>query len=212
LNKKKKVLITIFSIFSILIGLSGMIISLIGISFINSHIREFENISDLSQSIGSAIWDASQMLINSNETSENIAESIRSANNTIVYVSEVSYDSGEAFNQVAGIVGFEILGYTPFVDAGQYFNDIGNNLIGLSQELETVQVNLETNASDLDRAGKDLNSISEELRIVSEKYNNAIESFSVSNIIKTIKYILIYTSLINIVFIFNGIIFLILRT
>jgi hypothetical protein len=212
LNKKKRALITIFSVFSILVGLSGMIISLTGISFINSHIREFKNISDLGQSVGRVIGDASQMLKNSDDASIDIAESLRTANNTIIYASEISYDSGEAFNQVADIVGFEVLGYSPLADSEEYFRDIGSNLIGLSEELETVQINLEENASDIESIGGDLNSISEELSIVSAKFSHTIESFSIYNIVNTIKYILIYIIIINAVFILNGIMFLILRT
>lgn len=211
MQNKKRILITFFSIISILVGLAGMILSISGIFILNSHKNNFDNINDLSTSVGRAIEDTSQMLKNSNETSGHIAESIRTTNNTISYASEISYDSGMAFNQVAGMVGFEILGYQPLGDAGEYFSDIGNNLIGLSEELSTVQGKLETNASDIERIGKDLESISVELEVVSTGFNQAIESFNIYTILMTIKYLLIYTAILNAVFILNGIMFLILR-
>lgn len=211
MQTKKKILITIFSIISILFGLSGAILSFGGIFILNSHKNDFDNINNLSLSVGRAIEDTSQMLKNSDETSGHIAESIRITNNTIIYASEISYDSGIAFNQVAGMVGFEILGYQPFGDAGEYFSDIGNNLIGLSEELSTAQGNLETNASDLERIGKDLENIAEELGVVSARFNQTIGFFSIYNFVTIIKYLLVYVGILNVVFILNGIMFLILR-
>ena len=84
-------------------------------------------------------------------------------------------------------------------------------MIGLSEELSTVQGKLETNASDIERIGKDLESISVELEVVSTGFNQAIESFNIYTILMTIKYLLIYTAILNAVFILNGIMFLILR-
>jgi len=60
-------------------------------------------------------------------------------------------------------------------------------------------------------SGKDLESISIELEVVSTEFNQTIESFSVYNFLTTIKYLLVYIAILNVVFILNGIMFLILR-
>ncbi|MEE8324572.1 MAG: hypothetical protein V3R31_02855, partial [Candidatus Humimicrobiaceae bacterium] len=163
MQPKKKILITIFSIISILIGLTGAIASFGGIFVLNSYEENFDNINDLSLSIAGTIEKTSDMLINSNETSEHITESIRTTENTIAYASEISYESGMAFNEIAALVDFEILGFQPLGTAGDYFTDIGNNLIGLSEELSLAEDDLEINASDLERIGQDLENISIEL-------------------------------------------------
>ena len=208
---KKRVLITIFSAISILVGLSGCVLSFGGIFLLGSHRNDFDNINSLSLSAGRTIEDASKMLKNSEATTTHIADSIRIINNTIGYASEISYDSGLAFSHVADMVGFEVLGYQPFGDAGVYFSDIANNLTGLSEELDTAREYLETNAYDIERIGKDLEVISAELGNVSIRLNQSIGSFSIYNLVNTVKYILIYTGILNIVFILNGVMFLILR-
>jgi len=207
----KKIFITIFSIISILFGLTGAIASFGGIFVLNSYEESFDNIHNLSLSIAGTIEKTSEMLINSNETSGHIAESIRTTKNTIKYASEISYDSGMAFNEIADLVDFEVLGFQPLGAAGDYFADIGNNLIGLSGELSLAEDDLEINANDLERIGQDLENISIELGNVSTRFNRTINSFSIYNLILIIKFLLIYLGILNIMFILNGIMFLILK-
>ena len=207
----KKIFITIFSIISILFGLTGAIASFGGILVLNSYEESFDNIHDLSLSIAGTIKETSDMLINSNETTGHIAESIRTTKNTIDYASEISYGSGMAFIEIAGLVGFEILGFQPLGTAGDYFTDIGNNLIGLSGELSLAEDDLEINATDLERIGQDLENISIELRNVSTRFSQVINSFSIHGLVLIIKYLLIYSGVLNIMFILNGIMFLILK-
>ena len=211
MQTKKKIIITIFSIISILFGLSGAIVSFGGIFVLNTYEESFDNVHDLSLSVARTIKETSDMLKNSNETSEHIAESIMITKNTINYASEISYDSGKAFNEIADLVGFEILGFQPLENAEDYFNDIGSNLIGLSEELSLAEDNLEINASDLERIGHDLENISKELGDVSTRFNQTINSFSIYNLALIIKYLLVYLGILNIIFILNGIMFLIIR-
>ena len=208
---KKRIFITIFSIISILFGLSGAIVSFGGIFVLNSYEENIDNIHELSLSVAGTIEKTADMLKNSNETTGHIAESIRITKNTISYTSEISYDSGMAFKEVAGLVGFEILGFQPLWAAEEYFNDIGNNLTGLSEELSMAEDNLEINASDLDRVGRDLENISTELGDVSTRFNQTINSFSIYNLVLIIKYLLVYLAVLNIIFILNGIMFLIIK-
>jgi len=210
LQTKKRILITIFSIISILFGLCGAVFSFGGILVLNSHKEDFSNIHNLSLSVTSAIEETAEVLQNSDKTSEHIAESIRTTKNTLSYASEISYNSGIAFNEVAGMVGFEILGFKPLEGAEGYFSDIGNNLVVLSEELSIAQDNLETNAFDIERTGRDLVNISEELENVSTLFNQAINSFSIYNFILITKYLLVYSGILNMIFILNGIMFLIL--
>lgn len=207
----KKIFITIFSIISILFGLTGAIASFGGIFVLSSYEESFDNIHDLSLSIAGTIEETSDMLINSNETTGHIAESIRTTKNTIDYASEISYDSGMAFNEIAGLVGFEILGFQPLGTAGDYFTEISNNLIGLSEELSLAEADLEINATDLERMGQDLENISIELGNVSTRFSQTINSFSIHRLVLIIKYLLIYSGILSIMFILNGIMFLILK-
>ena len=207
----KKIFITIFSIISILFGLTGAIASFGGIFVLNSYEESFDNIHDLSLSIAGTIEETSDMLINSNETTGHIAESIRTTKNTIGYASEISYGSGMAFNEIARLVDFEILGFQPLGTAGDYFIEISNNLVGLSEELSLAEADLEINATDLERMGQDLENISIELGNVSTRFSKTINSFSIHSLVLIVKYLLIYSGILNIMFILNGIMFLILK-
>ena len=211
MKTKKKIFITIFSIISILFGISGAIFSFGGIYVLNSYKESFDTINDLSKSVAETLEETADMLKNSDETTGHIAESIRITKNTINYTSEISYESGLAFNEVASLASFEILGFQPLGAAEDYFNDIGSNLIGLSEELSMAEANLEVNASDLERTGDDLESISIELMDVSKEFSQAIDSFSIYRLVLIIKYLLVYLAILNIIFILNGIMFLIIK-
>jgi len=210
MKTKKKILITVFSIISILFGLCGAIFSFGGILVLDSYRQDFENIHNLSLSVAESIDEVAEALKNSDDTSEHIAESIRTTRSTLGYASEISYDSGLAFNEVAGIVGFEILGLRPLESAEEYFSSIGDNLVILSEELSVALENLETNASDIERTGRELVNISEELEKVSVLFNETIDSFDIYNLVSIVKYLLIYMGMLSIIFILNGTMFLML--
>jgi methyl-accepting chemotaxis protein len=204
--------ITIISILSILFGLSGAAVSFAGIYILDSNKENFDNIHELSLSIADAIEEASAMLENSDDTSKHIADSIRTTKSSINSASQITHDSGVAFNEIAAVVGFEILGFKPLETTEDYFEDIGNDLILLSEDLETAQEDLEINASDMERIGNDLKNISIELDDVSSRLNRAIDQFSVFRFVLIIKYLLVYLGILNMMFVLNGIVFLSLRT
>ena len=58
------------------------------------------------------------------------------------------------------LIGFEIIRFKPLEGEEDYFKDIGNNLVGLSEELDSGTANMETNTSDLDKISGDLEVIS----------------------------------------------------
>ncbi|MEA2015594.1 MAG: hypothetical protein U9O59_02605 [Actinomycetota bacterium] len=206
--KIKRVIITVFSVISILFGLFGAVFSVGGIIVLNSHSEDFDNVNSLAVSVSDTIRVVAEVLENSGETTGNIEESLLTASDTLGYASEISYDSGTAFGDIADIMGFEILGYKPLEDTEDYFSDIGDDLIVLSGELEKAQEDLKANASDAERTGEELVEISGDLKNISELFDRTIDSFSIYNIISTLKYILIYICVLNIIFIFNGIMFL----
>jgi len=163
---KKRLIVTVFAIISILFGLSGAILSFIGFWELNSLREDFYNMDNIGMSVAGVIEETARMLEKSDETFGNIADSIMSTNDTIDYASEISNDSGVAFNKIAGITDFDILGFKPFSGAKEFFNDVGNNLIGLSEELKNSHKNLKINASDIRSIGDDLEKISVELEEV----------------------------------------------
>lgn len=208
---KRKPLITIFSFILILFGLCGAVFSFSGIFILENHREDFNNIHSLGLSVAAAIEETAEALNNSNETSKNIAASIRNAEDTLGHASEMSYESGEAFNEVSGMLGFEIFGFRPLEGAEGYFNDIGDNLIALSGDLDTARGNLEINATDIEKTGQDLVNVSKELQNVSILFNQTLDSYNIYGFVLAIKYLLIYLGILNIIFILNGFMFLILK-
>lgn len=211
MRSKKRIVITFFSIILILFGFFGTAGSLAGIYLLGSKQEELSNIQEMSLSVASVIEETSEMLGNSDATTSHIAESIRITKSSINNASEISYDSGMAFSEIAGVMGFEVLGYKPLESTEEYFEDIGDNLVSLSEDLGAAEDSLEVNAADMERIGRDLEGISIELKEVSEKLNQVIDSFDINNITMIIRYLLIYLAVFHIIFILNGIIFLSLR-
>jgi hypothetical protein len=207
---KRKPLIIIFSFILILFGLCGAVFSFSGIFILENYREDFDNIHNLGLSVAAAVEETAEALKNSNETSENIAGSIRTAKDTLSNASEISYDSGIAFNEVSGMLGFDILGFKPLEDAEVYFSDIGSNLVTLSEDLTIAQDNLETNAVDIERTGSELVNVSEELKEVSVLFNRVVGSYNIYSFVLIIKYLLIYLGVLNIIFIIIGIMFWIL--
>ena len=147
----------------ILFGTIGVIGSVIGVFALNSYSSSFKKIQELGLAVGESIELASGMLKNANITSTHIAESIRATEDTINYASAISHDTGIAFEEMSALLGFDILGFKPLEETEDYFIDIGNNLIGLSGELDAAVANVETNASDLDAISGDLEAMSVKL-------------------------------------------------
>jgi archaellum component FlaC len=204
----RKILITVISIIFILFGLSGAVFSSAGILFLNSHKEDIDNVHRLGQSTANALEEVAIALEGSDKKTANIAESVRAAGNTLGQASGICYESGVAFNKIAGIVGFEILGFNPLEEAEKYFSDIGNNLIVLSEELDKAGDSLYINASDIEETSIELKSVSEKIEDVSGRFSREINSFSIYNLALYIKYLLIYIFAINILFVLNGIVIL----
>lgn len=205
-----KILVTIFSIIVILFGLCGAVLASGGIWILHSHQQDFDHLHKLSLSVSSSLEEIIGMLKNSSETTENIAETIRTTKSTLNYTSEITNNSGEAFSEIAGMVGFEIMGFKPLGGAENYFTDIGNNMLGLSRELELVQDNLEINSSDIDRIGVDLADISVELEDVSTQFNQILDAYNIYGFVSILNYVLIYLGVLNIIFILIGAMFLLM--
>ncbi len=203
--------ITFFSIILILFGAIGVIASAAGIFIVNSYNNSFGKIQDLGQVIGESLELASVILEDANTSSTHIAESLRTTKSTIDYTSVILYDSGIAFEKMSDLAGFEIFGLKPLEAAEDYFRDIGNNMVGLSGELDKAIASMDTNASDLDKISGDLEVLSVKLGDAAARFNGTINSFSVFNLILVIKCLLAYLGIFHIVFILNGIMFLILK-
>jgi len=211
LHHKKRTIITIFSIFTLIFGLTGAAFSFSGIFILRSHEQGFRNIHNFSLSVSSSIQEIDAMLNNLEGTADNIAENLRTTKNIIGHTSTISYESGIAFHEVSEMVGFEILGFRPLGDAESYFSDIGGNLVGLSVELDEAVENLETNVSDVETIGQNLENISSELSQASASFDQAINSFNIYHVYSGIKYLLVYSGMLSIMFILNGIMFFMLR-
>ncbi len=210
MQHRKKTFINIFSFILILFGLFGALFSFSGIIVINSHQETIDNIHNISLSVPAASEVIVEMLQNSEKAADNIAESLRSTSNTLSHTAVISFGSGAAFGEIAGMVGFEILGFKPLGEAEQYFSDIGDNLIILSEELDTAQKILDENVSDIELIGGDLASIAEELEHVSELLEKTLDSLSIYRFFSLGKYLLIYLVILNMMFILNGIMFILL--
>ncbi len=208
--KTRRILITAFSIIFIIFGLSGVVFSSYGILFLNSHKEDIDNIHRLGLSAVETVEEVAIVLEGSDEKSANIAESIRVASDSIEQASGICNDAGISFNKIAGIVGFEILGFNPLKETEEYFNDVGDDLIILSEELSKAGDDLEINASDVGEISLELNNISEKVEDVSTRLNKEINSFSIYNLILYVRYLLIYLCVLNVIFILNGLAILIL--
>ncbi len=203
--------IIFFAIILILFGTIGAIASVTGIFIVNSYDNSFGKIQDLGLAIVESLERTSGILEDANTASAHIAESIRTTKGIINYSSVIIYDSGIAFEKMSDLAGFEILGLKPLVAVEDYFKGIGDNMVGLSGELDKAAVDMDANASDLDKISGDLETISVKLGDVAAGFNKTINSFSVFNLILVIKCLLAYLGIFHIIFVLNGIMFLILK-
>ena len=197
-------LTTIFSLIVIIFGLCGSLASAGGLVFLSTHQKSIVEIQQLTLSVADSLEEIIETMHNSNTAIGHVAETLKTTTDTITYTSEISYDSGQAFQEVAKMVGFEILGFKPLGGAEDYFTVIGHNMVGLSKDLVLVQENLKTNTEDMDRLGQDLAEISVELAAVSENYNQVITSYNAYSLVTAIRYLLIYAVVLNSMFILIG--------
>lgn len=95
---------------------------------INLFTGDVKQIENVNTSLKSGFDSITVIAKNTGIATTNMAESIKSARLSLEAASETAASSAEAIYSIAKITNFDILGFKPMAETGQYFNQIDDDL------------------------------------------------------------------------------------
>lgn len=201
---KKRIIIFIISIILIFFGLSGTILTTFFIVRANEFVGNIKQIENINTSIKGGFESITTIAQYTHTTTINIASSIKNARQSLMYASDASKESAEAVYSIADLTDFDILGFKPLEDAGDYFTTIGNNLDMLSRKIKDTADSLEVNEKDVIKLGEDFKEASLKLELISSELSQTTTLILGDNLIKLANIILIYMAILHFMFIIIG--------
>ncbi|MBM3707381.1 MAG: hypothetical protein FJW69_03420 [Actinobacteria bacterium] len=202
---KKRIIVFIISIILILFGLSGTALSTFFITKANEFVGNLKQIESINTSIKGGFESITNIASDTHIATVNIASSIKNARQSLQYAADTSKESASAVYSIADLTGFDIFGFKPLEEAGDYFTTIGDNLNLLSQKIEDTANSLQTNEKDVIKLGEDFKEASLKLNMISSELSQTTTLILEGNFIKMINIILIYMAILHFMFIIIGV-------
>ena len=90
-------------------------------------------------------------------------------------------------------------------EAGQYFNQIGDDLKTLSASIFSTAESLKANEEDLSKIGTNFEEVSLKLNVISGEINRTVSIVAQDNILNLINILTIYITVLHFMFVLIGI-------
>lgn len=201
---KKKLLVYLFAIILIFFGLAGILTSIIFAGKVKEFSASIKDIENINTSVSLSFEAITSVVKNTQTATENIAESINNAKDSLVSASKTASTSSEAVYSIAEITNFDILGYRPMEEASKYFILLGDNLLDLSQNINQTANSLDVNESDIKILGSDFEEIFSRLETISSEMENTMTFISSGNYSGLMNIAIIYIAVLHFMFLITG--------
>lgn len=184
----KSKIVTIFSIFLFVYGALGIIGSAYGFFYVANWGIPTQMIGG---NVTSEFQDMSTYMSDASSAATNAAGSIRSAKNTLYSAanaarsaSSAADSAGDAIYKVASFVSFKVLGWQPFAETYDLFQNTGEELKETSSSLVDLSSNIRQTGNNLEQNAKDMEGMSDNLKEVSRKLDSVSSKIG-GNVIPT---------------------------
>ncbi len=201
---KRSFFIRTISAIVIVFGVSGLILSAIGLVQLNRYFPSKAGTlaSDISlnESIDSAtglMEDTSIVLKNASLTLDQIEKSLTNSQKLL-------QNTSKAFFDIAETVNFEILGYRPLEKSYKYFINIGDSLSVLSSDIEATGKHLNTNSRDLVKTSESMDAAAKNINKVYSNFSESLTKIAGYGINSLLKCLLVYIIVLHLIFILIG--------
>jgi len=200
----KRVFVNILSLILIVFGIAGSVFSIFFMQKVNLFTGNVKQIETMNTSLKSGFESITAIAKNTSTATENMAASIKNARLSLVAASETAASSAEAIHSIAKLTDFDVLGFKPMQEAGQYFNQIGDDLKILSVSIFSTAESLKANEEDLSKIGTNFEEVSLKLNVISGEINRTVSIVAQDNILNLINILTIYITVLHSMFILIG--------
>jgi hypothetical protein len=200
----KRVFVNILSLILIIFGIAGSVFSIVFMKKINLFTGDVKQIENINTSLKSGFESITVIAKNTSTATANMAESIKSARLSLEAASGTAASSADAIYSIAKITDFDILGFKPMAETGQYFNQIGDDLKTLSASILATAAALQTNEEDLSRIGTNFEEVSLQLNTISGEISRTVSIVVQDNVLNLINILTIYITVLHFMFILIG--------
>lgn len=200
----RKAFVYILSLILIVFGIAGSAFSIVFMQKVNLFTGSVKQIGTMNTSLKSGFESITAIAKNTSTATENMVASIKNARLSLVAASETAASSAEAIHSIAKLTDFDILGFKPMQEAGQYFNQIGDDLKTLSVSIFATAESLKANEEDLSKIGTNFEEVSLKLNVISGEINRTVSIVVQDNILNLINILTIYITVLHFMFILIG--------
>jgi hypothetical protein len=201
----KRVFVNILSLILIIFGVAGSVFSIVFMKKINLFTGNVKQIENINTSLKSGFESITVIAKNTGTATDNMAASIKSARLSLEAASGTAASSAEAIYSISKLTDFDILGFKPMAETGQYFNQIGDDLKTLSVSILATAEALKTNEEDLSRIGTNFKDVSLQLNTISGEISRTVSIVVQDNVLNLINILTIYITVLHFMFILIGI-------
>jgi hypothetical protein len=200
----KRVFVNILSLILIVFGIAGSVFSIVFMKKINLFTGNVKQIENINTSLKSGFESITVIAKNTGAATENMAASIKSARLSLEAASGTAASSADAIYSISKLTDFNILGFKPMAETGQYFNQIGDDLKTLSVSILATAEALKTNEEDLSRIGTNFEDVSLQLNTISGEISRTVSIVVQDNVLNLINILTIYITVLHFMFILIG--------
>ena len=197
-------MLKIFAVILILFGVAGIVGSIAGIPIANKYLKSVNALPEINESVVAGFSSISGTITDVSTTTKNVTQTLIETKKSLSNASLLSDQAGTAFHQISKYVGFDILGYKPLAETSTYFNDIGDTLSELSNQISNTVDSLDVNIRDVAKLSQDFILISAKLDKVSEVSSKTMTLLPVGSFLKVAYILLIYIAVLHLMFVIIG--------
>jgi len=201
---RKQIILKFFAFILILFGLAGVAGSIAGIPIANKYLKSFNTLPEINESVVDGFSSITGTITDVSTTTKNVTQTLIETKKSLSNASLLSDQTGVAFRQISKYVDFDILGYKPLAETSIYFNDIGNTLSELSNQISNIVDSLDVNIRDVDKLSQDFISITTKLDKVSKISSSTLTLLPIESFLKVAYVLLIYIAVLHLMFIIIG--------
>jgi len=200
----KRVFVNILSLILIIFGIAGSVFSIVFMKKINLFTGNVKQIENINTSLKSGFESITVIAKNTGTATDNMAASIKSARLSLEAASGTAASSADAIYSISKLTDFDILGFKPMAETGQYFNQIGDDLKTLSVSILATADALKTNEEDLSRIGTNFKEVTVQLDTISGEISRTVSIVVQDNVLNLINILTIYITVLHFMFILIG--------
>jgi hypothetical protein len=200
----KRLFVNILSLILIIFGIAGSVFSIIFMKKINLFTGNVKQIENINTSLKSGFESITVIAKNTGTATDNMAASIKSARLSLEAASGTAASSADAIYSISKLTDFDILGFKPMAETGQYFNQIGDDLKTLSVSILATADALKTNEEDLSRIGTNFKDVTLQLNTISGEISRTVSIVVQDNVLNLINILTIYIAVLHFMFILIG--------